>query len=212
MIQQETRCVVLCAGRLKGKPPEVSKNDFVIAVDGGYKHAKKAKIKPNLVIGDFDSLKKPPDLPASKIVRLPREKDETDLLAALNYGLEKGFKNFHIYGASGGRIDHTLAAVQNLAYLASKGARGYLYTKKTVVTAINKDLKLRGVRGIVSVFAHGGDALGVTLDGLKYKLKDAALSSGYPIGISNQPESEPVYIGLKSGTLIVAYPRGTKEE
>ena len=207
-MRRRARSIVFCAGSLLRSLPEIEENDYVIAVDGGYVHAKKIGIKPDLLIGDFDSINEIPDESfADRVIRLPAQKDETDLLAALIYGLNEGLHNFHIYGAAGDRPDHVMAAIQCLAFLAERGARGYIYGGKTITTAIQSGIRFAPKEsGIISVFAHGGDAKGVSLTGFKYRLENALLKCDFPLGISNEFTGKTSRIDLRSGTLIVIYP------
>jgi len=239
---QKPACYVFGAGQPPPKPPKITARDLVVAADGGYAYIRKAGIRADALIGDFDSLSAVPDmkkadpierrLPKKKdqtdlqmrrlskekdqtgliVMRLPKEKDQTDLLAALQYGLERGFTRFHIYGGTGGRLDHTLANIQCLGYLVSRGARGYLHDGATVVTAMEGEIRLAARhRGLISVFALGGTAEGVWLSGLRYELKNARLSCDYPLGVSNEFTGLPVCIKAESGILLIVYPSGTRE-
>jgi thiamine pyrophosphokinase len=160
-------------------------------------------VRADLVIGDFDSLSEKPEHPNA--VELAREKDDTDTLAAVKHGLEKGFRRFHIYGGSGGRFGHTMANVQMLAYLARRGARGYLYGEGFVATCIhNETLEFDpACKGMVSVFAYSGTAEGVYLEGLKYELRGATLSSDFPLGVSNEFTGAESRASVRDGTLLV---------
>jgi len=207
-------CFVFGAGPPPDAPPEIAEHDFVIAADGGYLYTQSAGIPTRIVIGDFDSLGSDPgDLKDNPLVlRLPKEKDQTDTLAALKCGLERGFKVFHIYGGVGGRIDHTLANIQCLAYLLNHGARGYLHDGDVIITALRAGVWIapRG-DGVISVFALGGTADGVCLRGLKYELDNVRLHTDYPLGVSNEFIGRPAYIGTERGDLLVIYPSGTAE-
>jgi len=143
------------------------------------------------------------------IVRLPREKDETDMAAAVRLGREKGYAHFHLYGGLGGMLDHTLANLQLLAGMAWAGERGFLFDNELAVTALyNERFELPiGTRGRVSVFAYGGEARGVFLQGLKYPLTDAVLSPGFPLGVSNEIDGQRASIEVRAGTLLIMYPR-----
>ena len=90
-----------------------AENDFVIAADAGLRYLEQDEILADLVIGDFDTLKEIPT--GANVVRLSCEKDDTDILAAVREGIKAGYAEFHIYGGTGGRIDHTLANLQVLA-------------------------------------------------------------------------------------------------
>ena len=205
----EKACFIFAAGSYYDDPICPNKGDLVIAADAGFLQAKKRNIPLSLAIGDMDSLQNAPDF-ANAII-LPSEKDDTDTLAAIRVGLEKGYRLFHIYGGTGGeRFDHTLANIQCLAFLSKKGARGYLYDKNQIITAITDGSIsfLRGKSGFISVFSLDGIAEGVTEKGLKYTLDKAQLKNDFPIGVSNRflPDEE-CFISVEKGTLIIVYPK-----
>jgi len=207
-------CFVFGAGTPPACPPKISSRDLVIAADGGYNYTQKAGIKTDALIGDFDSIDAFPDETADCLFvsRLSAEKDQTDLLAALQYGLGRGFSHFNIFGGTGGRLDHTLANVQCLGFLANNGARGYLHDGDSIVTALSGEMRLASRQsGTISVFAFGNSAEGVCLRGLKYELEDAELSCDFPLGVSNEFTGFPVYIKVERGTLLIVYPAGTRE-
>lgn len=208
-------CHVFGAGSPPNIPPEINGLDIVIAADGGYIYTQDAGIRVDAIIGDFDSLGSVPEQGTCKpaVIRLPVEKDQTDMLAALVHGLERGFTRFNLYGGMGGRFDHTLANIQCLAFLLSQGARGYLHGEGVVITALRGGLRLaRRETGIISVFALGGPAEGVCLRGLKYGLEHAALSPDFPLGVSNEFIGQPAHISAERGDLLIVYPTGTQEQ
>lgn len=175
--------------------------DLVIAADGGYQALQNLGIKADLVVGDFDSLGFIPQ--KETIIRHPVMKDDTDTMLAVRLGLERSYRNFVITGAIGGRLDHTLANVQTLLFLAEHGATGILYGDGTVATTVqNGSVTLSGT-GIVSVFCFGPPATGVYERGMLYSLTDATVTSSFPIGVSNEFTSEPAHISVKDGTLVI---------
>ena len=207
-------CYVFGAGAPPAQPPKIAAKDLVIAADGGYSYTQSAGIRTDVLIGDFDSLAAVPESSRDGplIYRLPKEKDCTDLIAALQFGLGRGACSFHIYGATGLRLDHTLANIQCLSYLLNNGARGYLYDGETVITALSGELRLAPRRrGVVSIFALGARAHGVTVHGLKYKLENARLTPDFPLGVSNEFTGAPVFVKVEEGALLLIYPRGTVE-
>ena len=207
-------CYIFGAGQPPACPPKINARDIVVAADGGYDYARSSGIRIDALIGDFDSIGAFPGRERSNLLvrRLPKEKDQTDLLAALQYGLELGYMCFRIYGGTGGRIDHTLANIQCLGYLVNHGARGYLHDGSSVVTALKGEIWLAARRrGVISVFALGGAAEGVSLRGLKYELTNARLDCDFPLGVSNAFTGLPVHIKAERGILLVVYPAGIKE-
>lgn len=184
-------------------------HDFVIAADGGYRAAKALGIKPDLVVGDFDSLGYVPE--AEEIIQHPVRKDDTDTLLAIRLGLERGYSNFVITGALGGRLDHSFANLQALLFLRDHGARGLLYGDGFAVTAVtNGSITIEG-KSTLSVFSMDPKARGVYLREVSYPLEDAELTSSFPIGVSNEFMGKPAAIGCTEGTLLVMW-QAEKEE
>ena len=184
-------------------PHSPAPGETVIAADSGYLLVKRLGIKPDLVIGDFDSLGEAPA--GEKIVTLPIEKDVTDAAAAVSEGRRLGCTRFCFVGCTGGRPDHTVAAYQLLADLAARGECGLLFGDGFSITAIQNRSLVFPARdgGTLSVFAVGGDARGVTLSGVYYPLAGATLSPTFPLGVSNSFIGKPVSVTVERGTLLV---------
>ena len=174
--------------RVQGTEEALKKTDValvVIAADAGYEICLKEGLQPDLLLGDFDSMEAPADFP--HILRAPVEKDDTDTMLAIKTGLARGYQAFLLYGCLGGRLDHTYANLQALLYLARHGAAGFLLGGGTAASVVeNGELSFpAGRTGILSVFCPNGEARGVTLRGLRYPLRDAVLTSAFPLGVSN---------------------------
>ncbi len=204
-------CYLLGAGPLYGYEVKKRPQDMLIAADGGYVHAQRLGVVPDVLLGDFDSLGHVPS--RRDCLVLPQEKDDTDMIAAARLGIEKGYRYFCLLGGTGGRIDHTLANIQLLAFLAEKGARGWLAAEQNIVTLLNQGeiCYPSGLRGYVSVLAYGQEAR-VSLEGLKYVLKNAVLTPAFPLGTSNEFLGTPARIAVKKGSVLIIYPRTAKGE
>lgn len=198
-------CIIFCAGEFEGLATPIAETDRVIAADGGYVHTKALGLQPDKVLGDFDSLGYVPENASV----FPVEKDDTDSMLAARMGLEMGCDRFLFYGAlEGKRLDHTVANIQTLQFLADHGATGYLIGKEQVVTLVkNSALRFSDATGIVSVFCMGADAKGVTLSGLKYPLENGTLTAGFPLGVSNRFVGAPATITVENGSLLVIFDR-----
>ena len=178
---------------------------LVIAADAGLDHLARQGIAPDLIVGDFDSLDRVPT--GDNVIRHPVEKDDTDTLLAVKTGLDRGCRRFVLYGGVGGYLDHTYANLQTLAYLADRGASGYLLGDGTAATVIrNGALYFTPAhRGRISVFCPGEAAIGVDEEGLYYALKDAALTAGFPLGVSNSFTGRSARISVRQGSLLVMW-------
>ncbi len=201
-------CYIISAGETDKIKIEKDMTDYIICADAGYKKAIENSIAPDLVVGDFDSLG---EVPKNENIKVhPSEKDETDTFLAINCGIERGYKSFVIFGALGGRLDHTFANIQLLKYLAEHGMKCTLHSPRETVTVL-KDSSLvfsENERGVISVFSLSDSSEGVTETGLKYCLENAVLTSSFPLGVSNEFIGKESVISVKSGVLMIVRERG----
>lgn len=201
-----SKCYIIAAGDMGELSPAPEKGDLIIAADAGYLHLERLGLKPDLLIGDFDSMEFVD--PGCEILRFPVEKDDTDTMLAVKAGLERGCRDFMIYGGLGGkRFDHSIANIQTLGYLNAHSARGVLVGVNENV-ALFSDSAVRfpaEAEGTVSVFAVGGRASGVTIEGLFYCARDIELDWAFPLAACNKFTGRPAAVSVRSGTLAVVW-------
>lgn len=212
MNKNSGKCIIIGAGDLTMGELAVKEEDYVIAVDGGLSYCGVLGVEPDLVLGDFDSVNEQEreairilqEQVPEKIVELPVEKDDTDMLAALKHGLELGYVDFRIYAGTGGRFDHTLANIQCLLYLKNHGATGYLVDGTGMILVLQNEAVhfQKSLEGYLSLFSLGKEARGVTIRGMKYPLEGYTLSNDYPVGISNEFIGEEASIEVEDGELV----------
>ena len=181
--------------------------DAVIAVDGGFASLEAAGCVPDLALGDFDSLGFVPEGVPVKL--FPAEKDASDMELALEEALTCGAGTVEVYGALGGRLDHTLA---NLSLLASFAERGLdvvaVGERERIALLVGPgELLIEAADGgIVSVFSLTDASTGVVEEGLKYELDGATLTNRTSWGLSNELVGTAARISVESGTLAVFLP------
>ncbi|MBW3087305.1 thiamine diphosphokinase [Bifidobacterium sp. 82T24] len=214
-------CFIFGAGEYYDEVPAIPRGAYVIAADGGVDHTEPLGITPDAVIGDFDSAAD--DFAETSrygdVMRLPSEKDDTDMFAAVKLGWAHGARRFHIFGGLGGRLDHTLANMQLLAQISRHAGIGLLHGDGMMATAIT-DATLsfpawrlpQGVGRMVSVFAHSDAASHVSIRGLKYEVDDAQLRNTRALGVSNEfRDGVDALVTVGDGTLVVTYPTAAPE-
>ena len=200
------KCVIFCAGGFDGLIEPITPDDYIIAADGGYKYVKDLGLTPNCLLGDFDSLGYTPDA----ALVYPTKKDDTDAMLAVRRGLELGYRDFILYGTlDGPRLDHTIANLQLLHFLANHGATGFLVGNTTLATVIQNASAYfePGTTGYFSLFCLGAKAEGVTLTGGEYTLDHAVLTPDFPLGVSNRFTGAPVEITVPNGAVLVTWDR-----
>ncbi len=200
-------CYIFAAGQYDDAKIDIinPNTSLIIAADGGYEYLKSVKILPSLVVGDFDSLGYIPKEVKTKLH--PSEKDETDLMLAVNEGFAAGYKQFIIYGALGGRLDHTIANIQLLSFISEQGGRAVLCNNDiSIAYLLNGTMHFSAdYKGVISIFCIGRDAECVTISGLKYEVNDITVTAGYPLGISNEFIGKEADISVLNGGLIIIY-------
>lgn len=201
------RCVII-AGSPQFHPVPTGPDDFVIACDRGWNHAKASGMKVDLLLGDMDSIQGEPGPELPKI-RMPREKDDTDTMAAIRHGLTLGYREFLLLGALGGRLDHTMANLQAAAFLSRQGARCILLDEETTAMLLTDgSIHLPRRQGYaLSLFSFTETCLGVSASGVRYPLHNATLTNTMPVGVSNEWSGEEARISVEQGTLMILQSR-----
>jgi thiamine pyrophosphokinase len=182
-------------------------DDLVIAVDGGACHAWKVGVDPQRVIGDLDSL-----TPAeqgrlrssgAQISDFPPRKDETDLELALLHAASEGAESIVVLAALGGRLDQTIANLLLLALPELDGIDVRVVEGLQVAFLIRDEMLIEGQPGdTVSLIPLGGDAVGVTTEGLEWHLDGDTLIFGPARGVSNVLAAEQASVRVRQGLLL----------
>lgn len=187
--------------------------ELVVAADGGATWLASIGVRPDVVIGDLDSID--PGLVARleadgvSVVRHPLAKDATDAELAVDHAVSAGARRIVILGAlAGQRLDHALANVLLLLRQAGPGAL-------EDVRIVRGSVAVRAMRGggrlaleggpgsLVSLLALDGEASGVRTNGLRFALDGEALAMGSTRGISNVVTAAPASVSLERGALLV---------
>ncbi len=189
------------------EPFDVAKADLIIAADGGARHALGWGRPPDVVIGDCDSLdeesRRELEQAESRFITHPTHKDETDLELALRHAAALNPRRITILGAWGDRPDHTLANLLLLTHPDFAGPDIRLLAHRQEIRLVRHETTVQGRPGdLVSLIPIGGDAIGVTTEGLEYPLHDETLSLGTSRGVSNVLIAEGACIRLREGLLL----------
>jgi thiamine pyrophosphokinase len=186
---------------------EVSTDDLIVAVDGGTRHAWDAGVDPQLVIGDLDSLTAEEQQrlrsSSAEVSSFSARKDQTDLELALDRAVSDGAESVLIFGALGGRIDQTIANVLIPVQPELSDVEIRIVKGGQTAFLIRDHAVLDGERGdLVSLIPLGGDAAGVTTEGLEWSLDDETLHFGSTRGISNVQKRERAQVRVRQGQLL----------
>lgn len=164
---------------------------YCIFCDSGLKHMEGLGLKPDLIVGDFDSctpsdFKKIP-MEKTEIITLPREKDDTDTMFGIKEGIRRGFDNFLLLGVVGERLDHSLVNVYALLMLDSLGKKGIIvdnYSEMEIVS--KKPAFITDDYSYFSLLNISGMARDVTITNAKFPMEHGEITNEYQFATSNE--------------------------
>ena len=200
------RIVIFANGRMDW-PFEIQNDDFIIAADGGARHCLDRQIRPDIVIGDMDSLSATDiarlETDGAEIITYPTRKDYTDLELALRKAQELDGDEVLLLGALGARWDQTIANLLLPSAYTSMCIRLLDGPQEISFLRGGGELKIIGNPGdTVSLIPLGGDARSVTTQNLEYPLNGESLVFGSSRGVSNVLTAESARVTLQEGMLL----------
>jgi thiamine pyrophosphokinase len=228
------RCLLVFGGEIKDKADfslSVQAADYIIAADGGVRHLLGIDVVPNRIMGDMDSI----DIEHRRILEkqhcpmatFPQEKDFTDGYLVLQEAVTAGYEEIEIWGALGGRADHSFANIMLLLAVEAMAKEGQAACKTkaaSIESSVEPSAKapyvclrdggvwiflarsgqiIKGQPGDrISLFALGEAVTGFHNQGLKYQPPQDRYDMAVPLGISNEMTQEQACISWEKGRLL----------
>ena len=184
----------------------IDETDFVIACDSGIESCKDIGVTPNLIVGDFDSHKKPDtDI---EIITLPTAKDDTDTMFATKEAVKRGFSEVVLLGAVGDRIDHTLANVYILSYLQDEGVKGMIvddFSEMLIISENGQNIsRISDNYKFFSLLCLEGKVEGVTIKNAKFPLENGIITPNHQYATSNEVlPGEVAEVSIEKGSVLL---------
>ena len=205
------RAVIISHGKVINKEffkKMIKESDYVIAANGGSKHAKRFGLIPDVIIGDLDSISKKDYLfflnNGSNFKKYPRIKDKTDIHLALEHAMESGFKEILLLCVFGDRLDHMLANIFLLMRAVEADINIKIVDEFHEIILICKLGRIEGNIGdIVSLIPLTPTVSGIKLTGLKFSPKKGRLKMTETLGISNVLTKKSATITINKGKLLL---------
>jgi len=183
-------------------------DDFIIAADGGTRHALALGLTPNIIIGDMDSFNVERLTLNVQVLQFPRDKNETDLELAIQHALTLNPEKVIILAALGGRLDQTLGNIALLNNFERLTLNVCLDDGIEEVFFCRDRCEIMGTVGdIVSLIPWQGEVTGVVTTDLKWRLQDEILYPQKTRGISNEMLNDTATVQIKSGLLLIVHRR-----
>ena len=187
---------------------EYNKADLVICVDGGARYAVRAKITPNIIIGDLDSIHKDilneMKMKDIEFIKFPTKKDMTDTELAIEYAVDKGTTEIVLLGVTGTRLDHTLANIMLLIKLLNNNIEGKIVDDHNEIFITKDSLDIEKEENtFLSIIPLIQNLSGVTLEGFEYETREREFKLSSTLGISNVITKDRGHIKIDSGIALV---------
>ena len=184
----------------------IDKSSFIIAADSGYRVLEKAKIKPDLIIADFDSADKP-DIDC-EIITYPVEKSRSDTFNCVVWAVENGYEIIEIFNAIGSRLDHTYANLLCLDYCKRHEVKCTVIDEKNRISLISGEYTFKKEYDWFSLFAFLEDCEGISIKGAYYTAgwygkEELKLSQNEQYALSNYITENECTVSVKKGTLLL---------
>ena len=209
------RAVIFANGNFKNSSialQSLREDDLLIAADGGAQHLQELGLSPATVIGDMDSIS--PVLlndlktQGTQLIVYPRDKDQTDLELALTYAVQSGVQEVLFFGVLGGRLDQSLANLMLLTRDDWKDLSLVISNAPDIAYLMcdHGTISLQGNPGdIVSLIPLSAVVTEVSTQGLRWPLRNAKLTRGNTISVSNEMLEKSARIEIGIGKLLLAH-------
>ncbi|MFI3227050.1 MAG: thiamine diphosphokinase [Clostridia bacterium] len=175
--------------------------DLIIACDSGYDNAQKLGIKPQVVVGDLDSVSS--EIIDTEIIQLQPEKDDTDMRVAVDLAISKQCENITILCATGGRLDHFYANMSILEYLDKQGIDAVIMDEQNVITVSKKGkTAYKNISKYVSIIPID-EKIVLTTENMKYEVQNLEVFRDNMVSISNESLENTFSLDISNGKAFV---------
>ena len=196
-----SRCVIVGSMKVDSKIQQYVNDSFVIAADAGVKNLEDLNIKPDLIVGDFDSLGFVPE--GDNVIKYPVKTDDTDMMLAVKEALKLGYDDIVIFGGCGGRIDHTLANINTMIFALKEGAKITMFDSDAEFYICDSEIVLPFKQGFnFSIFAVN-DMTKVCVENAMYNGEEITITNDTTLGVSNSFVDKDVKVTVREGLALI---------
>ncbi len=202
-----TAIVVCAGGPARATLPDMPEDTLVIAADGGIIEAERLGLRVDLLVGDLDSAPADAIARAPRVERHPVDKDASDLELAMEAAVAGGARRIVVVGGDGGRLDHLLGNAFLLGSDRWAAVEIDAVLGDARITVVRDEREIEGEVGeLISLYAVGGPARGVTTQRLRWSLRDGELLPGSSLGLSNEFAASRATVRVREGVVLAIRP------
>ncbi len=179
-------------------------NDYIIGCDAGIDTISRLGLKPDIMIGDFDSVnfrifEKYEDV---HTITFDKEKDYSDLDLALQYCSELSPVEVVCFGVLGGRVDHCLSNIRLLKEYSLLGTDIKFYDKGNELFFTERSIAIKKTKQYFSLVPYSEECV-VSLDGVMYEIDKLDISKYQTLTISNEITNNFAKLKVHSGCVLI---------
>lgn len=186
---------------------KLDKSYYLICADSGLDNALKYKLKPDLVLGDFDSISNSAKIFIRnnniKTKKFPVEKDMSDTEIAINEIISLNYKRLFIYGVIGSRFDHSLSNILNIFLYEKNFDEIKIFNKNNIIFPLKKENLFVKDDYNYSILPLESSGAIVDIYGFYYSGKQIRVKFGSSLALSNFINEDFGKIILNSGTAVL---------
>jgi thiamine pyrophosphokinase len=183
---------------------EIEKKDLIICADGGISHALFLGIKPDVIVGDFDSFEEENPFPEARVIKAEKKKDLTDTQIAINEAVRMKAFDLLLIGCIYGRLDQTFANIQLLLKYTRQGCQMTLIGENDILKVVTGSVSIEKKEGFyLSLFALSDTVRDLSIKGTVYELSSYTLTCGDALCVSNEFKEKQALIDFSKGELLI---------
>lgn len=217
MDQRVKRALIFLGGEAvpRNRFQSLLSGSLLIAADSGAAWLVETNLRPQVLLGDFDSLdpalRTELELQVDMYLPFPADKDQTDGELAVDFALSLNLQEIVLIGGLGGRVDHTIGNAMLLFKIARKKRCGWMLNATSRIFPVPRRLQLDGIPGQIFSLLALSPVKGLTIKGATYSMQGGSLILGQTLGLSNRFLHSTVLVEKEKG-LLLAILLDNKEE
>jgi thiamine pyrophosphokinase len=199
--------LIINGGLNSTKRDQLDNYDFIVAVDSGAEHAYKLFLKPDLIIGDLDSIDEKTIKRAEKdsiqILKYETNKNETDFELALKHVLDQSIKDITIIGGEYGEIDHLFSVLTVIISYQNDELISWIHGNQSIIIPNSKKIKIgNNVKFSILPFT---DLKNLNISGAQWNLKNENIKFGKSFTLRNISIDKNIEVSVDDGKFCLIY-------
>jgi len=199
--------LIVNGGLNSTKRDQLGNYDLIVAVDSGTEQAYKLFLKPDLIIGDLDSIDEKTIKRAEKdevqILKYETNKNETDFELALKHVIGEEIKDITIIGGEYGEIDHLFGVLTVIISFQEDQQISWIHKDQTVLIPNSKKITIgSNVEFSILPFTN---LKNLNISGAQWNLDNENIEFGKSVTLRNISIDNDIEVSVEDGKFCLIY-------